>query len=86
MKKELSVEFEISVNDMTPIRETVGEFKVSNETFYNDAFNEVQMDILVNESNGEQIFKMKDGKFILEVEDGEGMVEYFHSDILEDLV
>ena len=45
---------------------------------------------MVSNDSNKQIFKMKDGKFILEVEgnmdeDGE-IIEYFYSENIEDLI
>lgn len=41
--------------------------------------------IEVGECGAKQIFQMKDGKYILEVEDEDG-VEYFYSENIEDLI
>lgn len=91
MKKELDLEYEISVDnilDMTSDDE-VGLFEIIEAFFLlpdGESFNNVSRKVL---SDGEtsQIFFMKDGKYILEIEDlQEGLVDYYYSDKIVDLL
>jgi hypothetical protein len=44
------------------------------------------MNYLLNEDRNRQIFQMKDGRFVLEVENDELEVEYFYSYDINDLL
>ena len=91
MKKPLSENYNISANDMLDMKpeQEVNGFKIENSEFYpNGGSKATTKNILVKE-NSEfvrfQIFSMKDGKFILEVDpDGEN-IGYFYSENLDDL-
>lgn len=86
--KQLSDDYEISVDRMIPLQESTNEnFTVIDGVFFSEINGEfINMPILVNE-DGWQIFSMKDNTFILEVEDFlEGTVEYFQADNLEDIL
>ena len=92
MKKELDLDYDINVVNMIPFTKSLpnSEMVLHEAEFYNLKGNAVKMMVLKNDiefgSIGcKQIFQMKDGKFILEVEDEEG-VEYFFSNKIEDLL
>jgi hypothetical protein len=96
MKKELNNEYDIDVRNMNDIVEEIGGFKITDGKFMiptkkYDPDNFLIKKILVKECTGgdshhlEQIFLMKDGKFILEVDNGE-TCEYFYSENLKDLI
>lgn len=92
MKKELSDAYDINVDKMINIKKPVGDFKVKTSEFgrmYKKGFK--KMDILV--SNRKQIFKMNDGKYILEIEndysdpnDSEWEIKYYYSENVKDLI
>lgn len=83
MKEQLKEDYEVSVDDMIDAISDVGDFKVTTAEFYNKAGKIVNKNIL--SKDGQQIFSMKDGKFVLEVED-DGFVEYFCSNDINDLI
>lgn len=90
MKQNLSDDYEICVANMVPLTKEQASkgFEVVNSEFIDfsdDDFNKVNMDILVREETSEQIFYMKDGRYVLEVE-ADHMVEYFYSTNIEDLL
>lgn len=83
---ELEIDYDISVNNMQNITESKGNFKVVDSNFYDwSSEKEVKMKIL-SDDNGKQIFSMKDGKFVLEVEDENMEIDYFYSENIEDLL
>lgn len=91
MKKELDLSYDVIVENMIPFTEGLSQqgMNLSETTFFNKKGKEVTMTVLRNEEEPgsigcKQIFQMKDGKFILEIEDEEG-VEYFYSEKIEDL-
>ena len=82
--KELDIDYDISVANMNEITEDCGDFVVTDAEFYDTTTNKlVNKKVLMNE--GKQIFSMKDGIYILEIEDC-GEVEYYYSNNLNDLV
>ena len=85
MKKNLDDNYDITVDNMLDMTEKqeVNGFTLVNSEFYNKKDKKVNKHILVRDN--EQIFSMKDGIFILEVED-DGMVEYFYSKDINDLI
>ena len=87
LKKELDDNYDISVENMLDMTQEIGGFKLSEEEFSNKKSKLVKKNILRNEEENKQIFSMKDGLFILEVEDvNEGTVEYFFSKDINDLI
>jgi len=94
MKKKLDDDYDISVDDilnMTKDQE-IGGFELVESDFYGKKGREKRNNLA---RKNEQIFSMKDGIFILEVEeDGDfcvckcplGMVEYFYSTNINDLI
>jgi hypothetical protein len=94
MKKKLSNDYDITVNNMKPIDEAPKKsgFKVSRAEFYDmkgkGLGKKVRMNVLSRENKDysiEQIFAMKDGLFVLEIEKN-GEVKYFSSKELNDLI
>lgn len=85
--KNLSDDYEVTVDNMIPLNSKVSNFEVCNSQFFSFEKDKlVNMDILVNEE-GWQIFAMKDGTFILEVEDfAMGTVDYLQADNLQDIL
>jgi len=85
--KELSNDYEVTVTNMVPLTKAdeANGFKLSTSDFFNieeDTMN--CMDIL--QKDNLQIFKMKDGKFIIEIEDQENFeCSYFYSNSLTEL-
>ncbi len=91
MKKELSVDYDVTVDNMLDMSndQEVGPFKVTQGTFFNKSGKEVKKNILEFDDDENfvrrQIFSMKDGTFVLELEvDME--VTYFYSEDLNDLI
>jgi hypothetical protein len=82
--KELDIDYDISVSNMYDITLDRGNFLVTDTEFY-----DINTSKLTNKkvlrSGGKQIFSMKDGTFILEIEDC-GEVEYFYSNNINDLI
>jgi hypothetical protein len=88
--KQLSEDYDVTVDNMVPIT-TLPEninFDLMNSQFYSFVKKTfVNMDILVNEEAGWQIFAMNDNTFVLEVEDFDmGTVDYFQADNLQDIL
>ena len=87
---QLSEDYDVTVDNMVPIT-TLPEninFDLMNSQFYSFVKKTfVNMDILVNEEAGWQIFAMNDNTFVLEVEDFDmGTVDYFQADNLQDIL
>lgn len=82
--KELDIDYDISVGKMNDITNDCGDFLVTDAEFY-DMTSMKLTNKKVLRSGGKQIFSMKDGKFILEIEDC-GEVEYFYSNNINDLI
>jgi len=92
MKKELNLDYDISVDNMLNLTESdeFSGFKLETSEFGSMTKEEfTNMDVLQKtdeDFNRSQIMKMTDGKFILEVEsDGGCEVDYFYSDDIKDL-
>jgi hypothetical protein len=93
MKQELDYNYDINARNMTSFTEdqTSEGWVLSEAEFVPfDTDEEIKVTVLSNgvdvgECGAKQIFQMKDGKYILEVEDEEG-VEYFYSENIEDLL
>ena len=91
--KRLDDNYDICVDDMLPmlIEQEKGDFKIKNGEFYRTKdFEKVNMPILATGridcgALNKQIFSMKDGKFILEIEENYE-VEYFYSENLDELI
>lgn len=87
MKQALSDNYDICVENMNDINEKVGNFEVKKATFFNKGNKKETKNVLTFEN--QQIFSMKDGTFVLEVEvdnDEGGYCEYFYSDNIKDLL
>jgi hypothetical protein len=89
MIQELDDNYDISVDGMinVTVEQEKGGYKIFNSEFYSLLYEKVYMNILKyeNESACKQIFSMKDGKFILEIENELG-ISYFYSESLDDLI
>lgn len=90
MKQELDLNYDISVDNMVDIsprsNEWIKGFDIKKAEFFNRKGKRVIKDVLfrVNGHTTEQIFQMKDGLFILEVEE-DGEITYFYSDNINDI-
>ena len=87
MRKELNDNYDISADRMVDITETCSGFLNEPATFYSFSVDKyITKQILISELElgTKQIFKMNDGLFILEIEDGE--LEYYCSKNLNDLI
>ncbi len=84
MKRKLPNSYDIAVDKMVDatITQEKNGFKVKQGNFFNKSSVIVPRQILVKENK--KIFFMKDGKFVLEVEQEEDVI-YFYSDNLDDL-
>lgn len=83
---ELDLEYDMTVDNMVPL---TGEYKGwTNEEgeFYSPEEDVIKMNYLLNDDCTRQIFQMKDGRFVLEVENDEFEVEYFYSYDINDLL
>jgi hypothetical protein len=83
--KELDFDYDLTVDNMVPItteyngwENTEGEFYSINKSGF------VKMPLL--SKDGKQIFQMKDGCYIIEIEDEEMNVDYFYSHDINDLL
>lgn len=95
MKQELDINYEISVHDMLNMEKehTTAYWKIRDAEFFSPTdfdLGRIQIRVLTNgvdigTSGAKQIFRMNDGKFILEVEEGLN-VDYFYSENLIDLL
>jgi hypothetical protein len=95
MRQELDPEYDIAVNNMLPFEGDAPKgWEVEKAEFISTKGKAVKMNVLRKEEVGskdhltqsvQQIFQMKDGKFILEVDDFEE-IEYFCSNDLADLL
>lgn len=90
MVKNLDDDFEfydVNSNHMVSFDSNfkIGDFRAYNSEFLN--FNQPadRKIILINTQEDKQIFQMKDGKFILEIEDGD-YCRYYYSYNLEELI
>ena len=84
---ELDLEYDMTVENMVPL---TGEYKgwTNEEGEFYLLSNEkiVKMPYLLNEDCDRQIFQMKDGRFVLEVENDECEVDFFYSYDINDLL
>jgi len=87
--KHLPDDYDVTVDNMVPITlpENIN-FDLINSKFYSMTKKTyINIDILVNQEAGWQVFAMNDNTFVLEVEDFDmGTVEYFQSDNLQDIL
>jgi len=87
--KHLPDDYDVTVDNMVPITlpENIN-FDLINSQFYSMTKKTyINIDILVNQEAGWQVFAMNDNTFVLEVEDFDmGTVEYFQSDNLQDIL
>lgn len=78
--------YDISVDNMVPMSKEheCAPFTLLETSFFNQKGEDTNMPIL-SDSCEQQIFRMKDGKFILEIDNGD-TVDYFYSENLNDLI
>jgi len=82
-KKKLDDDYIISGENMLDITEPVGNFRIKTTKFGN--FQESKVKVLYHMNK--QIFSMKDGIYILEVENYlRGSVKYYYSTDINDLI
>lgn len=86
--KQLPYDYDVTIDNMIPLNTTVENFEVNTSQFFSFEQDKlVNMDILVNQEAGWQIFAMNDNTFVLEVEDFDmGTVDYFQADNLQDIL
>ena len=87
MKKELRWDYNISAKNMLDFTkdQEIGDFKINVAEFADSKGKNIKRNVLARE--GEQIFHMTDGIYILEKEDEDGeYVEYYYSENIEDLL
>lgn len=84
---ELDLDYDMTVENMEPLTDKYNGWSNEEGEFYllSDA-KLVKMPYLLNDACDKQIFKMKDGRFVLEVENDEFEVEYFYSYDINDLL
>jgi hypothetical protein len=88
MRQELDPKYDIAVNNMLPFEGDAPKgWEIEEAEFISAKGKAAKMNVLRKEEAGsiQQIFQMKDGKFILEVDNFEE-IEYFCSNDLVDLL
>ena len=84
---ELDVDYDMTVENMVPLTDKyIGWSNEEGEFYLLGDAKLVKMPYLLNDAGDKQIFKMKDGRFVLEVENDEFEVEYFYSYDINDLL
>ena len=85
--EELELDYNVRVDNMVHIEGQYEKFGwiIEKGDFYSDEGKIVVMSYLLNKSKRQQIFKMDDGRFVLETEN-EDEVDYFYSYDIEDLL
>jgi hypothetical protein len=84
---ELDADYDMTVDNMESLTDKYNGWSNKEGEFYlisDDKF--IKMPCLLNDAGDKQIFKMKDGRFVLEVENDEFEVEYFYSYDINDLL
>tara|TARA_R110000772_G_scaffold20466_5_gene56916 strand:- start:76153 stop:76485 length:333 start_codon:yes stop_codon:yes gene_type:complete len=89
---DLNNDYDINVDNMLDIStdKEDDKFKIESSEFYSESTEDyISKNILVWENDEPwhiyQIFSMTDGKFVLEIEDAEGDINYYYSNDLEEL-
>jgi hypothetical protein len=83
--KELSWDYDISVERILNIDQKLQGYEITEATFMNNKEQYEKRNVL-GDQKGNQIFKMRDGKYILESENEEMEVDYFYSMDINDLL
>jgi hypothetical protein len=87
MKKKLSFDYDISAKNMLDFTkdQEIADFKINVAEFFSDKGKNIKRTVLARD--GEQIYHMTDGIYILEREDEDGeYVDYYYSENIKDLI
>jgi hypothetical protein len=82
--KELEQDYSVRVENMVPLEGEYDGWTIEDGDFYSNEGETVIMPYLLNDNK--QIFKMDDGRFVLEIENEDGDMDYFYSEDIEDLL
>ncbi len=84
-KRTLEWNYSVRVENMLPIEEVENdEWAIEDGSFAANDGKTVIMQYLLNDNK--QIFKMDDGRYVLEVENEDGNMDYFYSEDIKDLL
>ena len=84
-KRTLEWNYSVRVENMIPIEEVENdEWTIEDGSFAANDGKTVIMQYLLNDNK--QIFKMDDGRYVLEVENEDGTMDYFYSEDIKDLL
>jgi len=84
---ELDSDYDMTVDNMVPLTDKYTGWSNKEGEFFSPSDDDfIKMSCLLNDTCDKQIFKMKDGRFVLEVENDELEVEYFYSYDINDLL
>ena len=84
-KRTLEWNYSVRVENMLPIEEVENdEWTIEDGSFDANDGKTVIMQYLLNDNK--QIFKMDDGRYVLEVENEDGTMDYFYSEDIKDLL
>jgi hypothetical protein len=84
-KRSLEQNYSVRVENMLPIEEgEYDEWTIEDGNFDSNDGKTVIMQYLLNDNK--QIFKMDDGRYVLEVENEDGTMDYYYSEDIDDLL
>ena len=84
-KRSLEQNYSVRVENMLPIEEgEYDEWTIEDGSFDSNDGKTVIMQYLLNDNK--QIFKMDDGRYVLEVENEDGTLDYYYSEDIDDLL
>lgn len=84
-KRSLEHNYSVRVENMLPIEEgEYDEWTIEDGSFDSNEGKTVIMQYLLNDNK--QIFKMDDGRYVLEVENEDGTMDYYYSEDIDDLL
>ena len=84
-KRSLEQNYSVRVENMLPIEEgEYDEWTIEDGSFDSNDGKTVIMQYLLNDNK--QIFKMDDGRYVLEVENEDGTMYYYYSEDIDDLL
>ena len=84
-KRSLEWDYSVRVENMLPIEEgEYDEWTIEDGNFDSNEGKTVIMQYLLNDNK--QIFKMDDGRYVLEVENEDGTMDYYYSEDIDDLL
>jgi hypothetical protein len=84
--KELELDYSVRVENMVPLEGEYDGWTIEDGDFYSNEGETVVMPYLLSDSDSKQIFKMDDGRFVLEIENEDCEIDYFYSYDIEDLL